>query len=290
MESYLLIEKILVAKSLQDILNIANLKSEFDRLMKQIHPDKCSLPKAHEAACKLNELRDLFEKGKVYTDDVGEFRTNGYSIDFMGNVDLLKQSFKMYTILKKMSDASSLHFHRYLPDAMEFKGNTLHVSLIQRAIPLSNLQLPQEHANWILSRMFESIAWFAQIGYVHAGFTPESIFVVPETHGIIITSFYHMVPSDFPLKTISGKYQHWYPPATFTEKRSQSSIDLELAKKVVISLLGDPSGSGIRLKKTHHPEFVDFVIQQHDDAFTTFKQYRALLDKYFEKKFYPLNV
>ena len=290
METQLLVQKILSAVALQDIVDIAHHKSDFDRLMKQIHPDRCTLPKAHEAACKLNQLRDLFEKGKVYVDDVGEFRTTGYVIDCTGDKKLLTQSLTMYKKLKGLTDSSSLHFHRYLPDSMEMKGDLLHVKLSHRAVPLLHLQLPQEHVNWILSRMLECIAWFSQIGYVHAGFIPENIFVVPETHGIIITSFYHMTPIDSPLKTVSARYQHWYPPAIFTDKIAQALIDIELAKKIAISLLGDPSGSGVRLRKTHHAEFVDFVIRQHDDAFIAFKQYRALLDRCFEKKFYVLNV
>lgn len=290
METPLLLEKILAAKSLQDILDINNLDKEFDLLIKQIHPDRCSLPKAHEATCKLNELRNVFKKGKVYGDDVGEYRTNGFTIHFSGDIALLKKSLDMYRQLKSRKDTASLHFHTYLPEHMEIKGNILYATLSHRAIPLSQLQLPQEHVNWILSRMLECVAWFAQIGYVHAGLTPESVFVVPETHGIIIPSFYHMTPLGRPLKTISGRYQHWYPASTFDKKIAQELIDIELAKKVAIYLSGDPSGSGVRLKKTHHPQFVDFVVRQHDNSFTAFTKYRALLDKYFEKKFYPLNV
>lgn len=290
MNTQLLIQKILGATTLQDVLDVSKLDQEFDQVIKQIHPDKCTLPNAHEATCKLNELRTLFKKGKVYVDDVGEYRTNGFFVEFSGDPSFLKRSLDMYTQLKSRTDSSSLHFHRYLPEYMEIKGDILSVKLSQRSIPLSQLQLPQEHVNWILSRILECVAWFAQIGYVHAGLHPESVFVVPETHGIIVTSFYHMVPVGKPLKTISGKYQHWYPASTFDTKIAQEIIDIELAKKIAIYLSGDPSGSGIRLKKTHHPEFLDFVICQHDEAFAAFKEYRNLIDTCFEKKFYPLNI
>jgi hypothetical protein len=63
-----------------------------------------------------------------------------------------------------------------------------------------------------------------------------------KTHGIIIPSFYHMTPLGRPLKTISGRYQHWYPASTFDKKIAQELIDIELAKKVAIYLSGDPSG------------------------------------------------
>lgn len=290
MEANTAIATILKAKKIEDILDVSNIKSGFDAFIKLVHPDCCSLPQAHDATSKLIALRDVFEKGKTYTDDIGQYHTNGYFADFVGDKDFLKKSLDMYRRLKSFKDPSSLHFHRYLPETMEIQGDTLHVTFLHRAVPLYSLQLPQEHVNWILSRILECIAWFSQLGYVHAGITPASVFVVPETHGIIFTSFYHMTEIDRPLKTISARYRSWYPACTFDDKKAIPLIDIELGKKVAINLLGDPSGSGVRLKKTHNNEFIDFVIRQHEDAYDTFKQYRALLDKLFEKKFYPLDL
>lgn len=290
MEAKIAIAAILKAKKLEDILDTSNMKSEFDALIKLVHPDRCSLPQAHEASSKLITLRDAFEKGTAYTDDIGRYHTNGYFAEFSGDKDFLKRSLDNYRRLKSLKDSSSLHFHRYLPETMETQGDILRITFPHRAVPLYSLQLPQEHVNWILSRMLECIAWFSQIGYVHAGITPESVFVVPETHGIIFTSFYHLTEMDRPLRTISAKYSHWYPACTFDDKMAVPLIDIELAKKTAINLMGDPSGSGVRLKKTHNNEFLDFVIRQHEDAYDAFKQYRALLDKLFEKKFYPLDI
>ena len=290
MEAKIAIKNILKAKKIEDILDTSNIKSEFDALIKLVHPDLCSLPQAHDASSKLITLREAFEKGIVYTDDIGQYSTNGYFADFTGEMDFLKKSFQNYSHLISFKDPSSLNFRRYLPETMEMKGNVLHLTFTHRAVPLYSLQLPQEHVNWILSRLLECIAWFSQIGYVHAGITPESVFVVPETHGIIFTSFYHMTEIDRRLTSISAKYRHWYPASTFDDKIALPLIDIELAKKIAIGLMGDPSGSGVRLKKTHNKQFVDFVIRQHEDAYDTFKQYRALLDKLFEKKFYPLDI
>lgn len=67
-------------------------------------------------------------------------------------------------------------------------------------------------------------------------------------------------------------------------------IDLELAKKTVIYLLGDPSGSGIRLRKTHHSTFIDFVISQSINPMDTYQQYRTLLKSNFNNVFHILNL
>ena len=113
MEAKAAIAAILKAKKIEDILDISNVKSEFDRLIKLVHPDRCSLPQAHDASSKLITLRDAFEKGTRYTDDIGQYHTNGYFAEFSGDKDFLKRSLANYKHLKSLKDTTSLHFHRY---------------------------------------------------------------------------------------------------------------------------------------------------------------------------------
>lgn len=282
-----LIQRIKKANKLSDVLDVNHFKVEFTALIKKIHPDVCKEDGAGEATAKLNKLKAEFTDGIIYTDDAGEFKSNGYFIDFMGDEKLLKQSLANYKILKAIKDD---HFHKYMPSNMENIDGMLHIKLDARAIPLVDLNLPQEHVNWILSRILEFSTWLSQSGYVHCGINPASIFIVPETHGIQVCSFYHMTKSDGRVNTISGRYQNWYPPALFATKKATSTIDLELAKKTAIYLLGDKSGSGIKLKKTHNEHFMDFVIAQHYEAFETYDTYRKMLKANFPTKFHILNI
>lgn len=282
-----LIKKIRSASKLSDIMDTGNMKTEFHRLLKMIHPDKCKEGGTGDATAKLTELKQQFIEGISYSDDAGEFKTNGYFVDFAGDEKLLKQSLGNYRSLKSIKDD---HFHKYMPSNMELIDGKLKIKLDARAVPLSGLDLPQEHVNWILSRMLEFSAWLAQSGYVHCGFNPESVFIVPETHGIQVCSFYHLTRLDSKVDTISGKYQTWYPPNLFASKKATSNIDLELCKKTAIYLLGDKSGTGIRLKKTHNEHFMDFVIEQHYTPHDTYDIYRKMLKDNFETKFHILNI
>lgn len=283
------IKKIQQAVKLQDVLSVDQLKLEFKQLMKLIHPDVCTHPDAHEAVSKLNELKGYYEHGKVYHDESGEFRTNGEFVVYEGKEEMLRTSFQNYLKLMQLNDEASLHFRQYLPKQMRFEAGTLQLSLNKRAVPLSGKKLPEKHARWVLSRLLEFVGWLNQIGYVHAGIHPENVFVVPETHGIVVTSFYHLSLKNTKLTTIAAKYRNWYPPKVFTEKRALPVIDLELSKKTIISGMGDPSGSGIRLKKTHHKGFIDFMIAQHKEPFTAYQKYRELLKRNFEAKFHRLD-
>ncbi|HSY75882.1 MAG TPA: hypothetical protein VK890_03430, partial [Bacteroidia bacterium] len=69
-----------------------------------------------------------------------------------------------------------------------------------------------------------------------------------------------------------------------------SAVDLEMVKRVAIYLLGDQSGLGVKLRKTHNADFINFLIKRDDDPYNTYKEYRELLKKNFESKFHVLNI
>lgn len=285
------IKKIISAKKIEDILDIKNIKSDYRAIMQLIHPDICKDKKATEATAKINELMNYYESGGSFVDEVGAYRTNGYWVDFVGDSDMLKWSFDNYNRFMGLKDADDKQFQKYLPISSEILSDgTYRFNFDKRAIPLSNIELPQEHVNWILNRLLEYSTYLSQKGFVHCGLNPESVFIVPETHGIQIASFYHLTKIDCRVKTISGKYVSWYPPKLLTEKIATPTIDLELSKKISIYLLGDKSGSGIKLKKTHNEKFIDFAVKQHTNAYECVTEYKQLLRDNFKKEFHLLNL
>lgn len=296
MDVTVIIPKILSAKTIADILNVSDLESEFKQIRRLIHPDICPHADAEAAFKKLYELKLIWTDGQSYLDESGEFKSNGFIARFYGTKSLLQTSLRNYDVLKaaRKSDFEHEHFQKYLPKKMEMKGDVLEVTMDKRAIPLSDLiknnPLSQEHVNWVLSRMLEFSALLNQIKYVHCGLNPESVFVIPENHGIQVMSFYHMAPLHSQVKTICGRYKNWYPTSLFSNKLSQPLIDCELAKRTAIYLLGDKSGSGIKLKKTHNKDFIDFVIKQNTDVVMAFKEYREMLKRNFPDNFHILNI
>lgn len=285
------LERILAAKHYGQIVNVQKHPQEFKELIQQIHPDVCKLPKAADATAHLNKLRDVFVEGIKYPDDAGGYVTNGYWAHWKSTEPCVKWSFENINRFAALSDTASAQFKKYLPHIATPLGNDVYqLGFEKRAIPLSGLTLPQEHANWILSRLLEYAAYLAQMEFVHCGLTPESVFIVPENHGIIISSFYHLTRIGNPVKTISAKYKDWYPPELFANKQATTAIDLQMVKKIAIYLLGDRSGIGVKLRKTCDGEFVNFLLQSDDDAFLTYGSYRLLLKNKFESKFHILNI
>jgi hypothetical protein len=288
------IEKVLNSKSVVDCFyDMNDWKFNYKKFIVLIHPDVCKLPQAQEATEKLNKFKEELESGKKHNDDAGTVSYALKTIEIIGDKALLKKSFDNYNFLMSLTDESSKHFKKYLPISGKLiSENELQFTLTFRAVPLSSLgTVEQKHANWMLSRMFEFASWINQIGYAHAGINPESIYVMPENHGMCCISFYHLTKLDTPLKTISAAYKNFYPPQVFANKKAESNIDLDLAKRTTIYLLGDKSGSGVVLRKTHENEIIDFLQKQSYVADENYKEYRTLLKKYFDtKQFHKFNV
>jgi len=288
------IEKVLKSDKPQDIFT-GDWKATYKSYSRLIHPDMCSQPNASDAMAKMNYFKDILENGVQYTDETGDFKVFEKKILYQvtdDNRKLIQKSVKNYNLLKAKTDKASVGFHRYLPESMVLEKDVLTINLKDRGIPLTGQKLPQIHVNWLFSRMFEIVLWFRNIGYSHMGMNPTTVFVVPETHGIILISFYHMNPLDQKADTISARYKMWYPTTLFIKKIATQDIDLELCKKIALYLLGDRSAAGTKLKRDTdvNQEVLTFLLTKHQNEVEDYSQYREILAKNFERKFYPLNL
>ncbi|WP_353719487.1 hypothetical protein [Dyadobacter sp. 676] len=258
---------------------------QFKDILKTIHPDKCKHPQAQEATNRLLAMHRHFTDGSPYTDDSGEFLTNDFWVKYRGEEFVIAAAKQKQ---QQVMAGAGAHLKRYMPYVWDSDRSLL---LDQRAIPLVNLTLPQEHVNWVVSRLLEfCMLLHRQLGMAHLGLTPAHVMLVPETHGIAVAGFYHAVALDSRVSTISAAYRHWYPGSLLDSKKATENADLEMVKRVGAYLLGDRSGLGNALIRTHHREFVDFLLGADDDSLSCYEKYREMLDKNFRSQFIHLNI
>lgn len=289
----LLIDTINRAKSPIEVFsNLSNWLSEYKKIVKQIHPDVCHVIGAKEALTKLNSYKDELEKGKNHIDDAGTITYNINKINIIGQQPILEVSLKNYNKLLAFKEKIDIDFQRYIPISAKLENkDSLTFDIDLRRIPISSLGiLPQCHVNWILSRMLEFAAYLYQKGYSHAGINPDSVYIEPVNHGINVISFYHMSELGKKISTASGKYLYMYPDHVKINKITTPDIDVELCKRTAIYLLGDKSGIGTCLRKTHNIPFLDFISKRHNNPVDAFLDYREMLSKNFEKKFIPFII
>ena len=202
----------------------------------------------------------------------------------------------MYLAENNFDDKSFRHFMRYMPSNLEFENETLVYRSKNKCIPLSKVirLLPENekgaHVNWIFSRMIEFVSMLESLGVTHAGLNPDSIFILPETHVIKVTSFYHVCTGK--IKTINGKYKNYYPTQLFDTKETGSYVDICLAKKTAICCLGDVSGSGVRLRldSNINQNVLNYLLTTDTDAFLSMRRWREVLDNNYVKRFVELKI
>jgi hypothetical protein len=292
MDAQALLSRILASRQPEDVFSRANFRKEYLAYLKLLHPDVCRLPGATDAVARLNLYVEQLEAARRFTDDAGPLRVlPNNQLRFEGDPALLRQSQANYERLMALRAPADLHFHKYLPSAMSWDGAHLLATPPARVVPLAGLVLPPHHVAWVLSRLLELVAWLHQSGFCHAGLNPESLALVPETHGLVGLSFYHLARLNGPLTTISGKYRLWYPDAVFADKRATPGIDLALVQRTAVCLLGDASGNGVRLRATVDERLVNFLLAPHHNAYKAFTEYRQLLRQLYPKReFHPLNL
>ncbi|MDR2951072.1 MAG: hypothetical protein LBV71_17940 [Prevotella sp.] len=275
--------------------------ADYKILAKNLHPDVNKDKDAVLAFTHLNNLKTDFERGYEFRDESGIFRSNYLVHRWEGDVDLLKKSKvnydKIIFLAKSNFNAQSFsHFMQYIPSNLDFEGNQLVYKSGYKCIPLNKAigLLPEneknKHVNWIFSRLIEFVSMLESLEVTHAGINPDSVFIIPEIHGIKVTSFYHICTDK--VKTINGKYKNYYPPYMFDTKQAGSYIDISLAKKTAICALGDVSGSGVRLRSDANvnQNVLNYLMLSETDAFHSMRTWRETLDKNFIKEFVQLSI
>lgn len=291
MEAAEIIDKVNKAVKLEDIFpDLRKGNIDHKSVIVPIHPDRCKIGGAEEAFKKVNEMLQEWKKGgKEFKDESGSFTFNGYEAVYKGDItpEILIWSGENFDQMKKRFPE---HFYKYIPLAITDTSNGTVSQFKDRAVCLSGLELPQEHVNWVLSRMLEFCVMLHDGDRVHAGLCPESVFLVPETHGIIVGTFYHLSQRGKKVGTINGKYKDWYPSELFSNKVATERIDLEMVKKIAIYLLGDRSGVGTKLRGKVNGNFLNFVLKGHSNSLEAYREYRTMLAKNFKQEFHILNI
>lgn len=292
MTAEMLIKLLLKGNNFKEVfIDISVWHDTYRSYAKLIHPDVCKLADAEKAYKQLEAYKNFADKGIVFKDDAGEARYFPDRIEFNGDIELLKLSLANYKTLITLKDDWSVKMRIFLPKCGEIKDNKLVFMLWEYGVPILALDIqPHDHVNWITNRMFAFVDWLCSVGYVHNGINPTSAIVLPEMHGLNICSFYHLKKIETKLDTVSGPYLSFYPANIFTKKLAEPSTDIALIKKTAIWLLGDKSGIGIKLKKTHNIEIINFLTRVDIDPCKAVDDHKELIKKLFERRFIVLTI
>lgn len=276
------IQNILLSNKPSDLFPKSGWRPIFNQAVILCHPDKNSSTEAGVAYEKLLKYKEILEEGIKFKDEHCTITFKDNMLTFVGEPTILKTSYDNYHLILK-SVPSNLHFHRYLPEKMELNGGELKVYLREDSVLIHNLTLEQKHVKWVLNRILEFASLLnATADWVHVGLNPNSVLICPEGHGIQIVSFYHSKKVNTKLSSVIGMlpYKNWYPSEIFANPIATSEIDLLMAKRIAIYLLGDRSGFGTSLRGKIDIDLLNFLLNFEGDVRDTYLRYQDLLNKY----------
>jgi len=326
-------ERILSATIPAQVFGDGDYKENFQRLRSHWHPDKNPHPEAVTVFNKiisLGAVAKVMEEGlrgtefKTFTYGRESFRYlakypfalgvmycgTGQVLFELADTDLDLAKRYADTVLRRIQPSSrhpelSGQFKPLLPEweDMTQDGGKLHirVGLMENLIPLSALlayrkdRVEPVHAAWICSRMLNCATYCQHLGLVNNAFTLDSFFVDPQSHaGFDIGGWFFSADIGGRLAALPQENLELYPPAALREKRAESRADLFMIKRTVARLLGDPTGTGLKLSAAENPRaLVEWVCRPPlKDALAEYRHWEAdiLTASFGKKKFSVFGI
>ncbi len=155
---------------------------------------------------------------------------------------------------------------------------------------------------WIWRRLLIALDFAHSNGVIHGCVLPPHILIHPEEHGVMLIDWSYAVldPANTHawIKAISSPYRAWYPAEVFAREEPRPGLDLYMASKCMIDLLGgDPQAQTM-------PESVPWQIQNHlrgcllprshqrlQDAHILRQEFDELLERLWgPRRFHPFSM
>jgi len=278
--------------------DLKDWKTEYMRLIKQLHPDVCKEAGAGNAVNKLNDYKTQMENGYKVFDGISDI-TFGldnkvtYNCDTKNpiNLSLYKNDRQQRHIYKSNSTGN---LSQYIPEneLQTILNSTTLYQTNDFCLPLEYFmkdKLSEDHVNWIYSRIMEFITAYHFMGYCYLNINPMNIWIRPKNHGVYITGFYYSVKANTQVRAYNLAIKNSYPSIMFRTKTAEKFYDIEMAKNLACRLLGDPTGQGSSLKGKIKDDLFKYYTSSEDDSIDSYLNFRNILAKNFEKKFVELK-
>jgi hypothetical protein len=189
--------------------------------------------------------------------------------------DLMANEARILSHLRASENYETLrHFVSQLIDSFSYQeeatGIVRRVNVIAYIEGLYSLQEVREaypkgidpkDMAWIWRRLLIALGFVHNNKVIHGCIIPPHVMIHPEEHGVVLVDWSYAVldptTTEERISAISGEYREWYPAEVFTKEVPTPSLDVCMAAKCMIDLLG-----GNPHKRTM-PETVPWRIQNY---------------------------
>ncbi len=259
------------------------MRRAFKRLAVLWHPDVCADPRATEVFAHLVRLRDAalgpvrpaspntrVLRTKDGRDlglsplstlplDTGELLVGRHSLTWVyraDTADLARSGADLITGFRFADDRMRSQMAPFLPTLdrripLEGGGEALVMARHPDEVLLADLirvrgAVPPEHAAWIGSGLLNIACWLGWAGIVHGAIGPETVLISPETHTVRLMGGWGFATRTGTRPTaLPGRTLALAPRLTVRGEVVDARLDLELIRRTLREVLGDPTGAGL---------------------------------------------
>lgn len=82
---------------------------------------------------------------------------------------------------------------------------------------------------WIWRRLLVALDFAHRNGIIHAGVTPDAIWLNPETHGLVLTNWVHASINQSLIRSMNMDWEEWYPLEVLNKSLPMPGLDFYMA-------------------------------------------------------------
>ncbi len=138
---------------------------------------------------------------------------------------------------------------------------------------------------WMWRRVLHVLGFVHRAGIMHGAALPAYIQIEPVEHKLALIGFGFSAREGEALRAISQPYAAWYPPEVFAKQAPTPALDLQLAARTMLYLIGaDPLGEPIHrlldpeLSMYFRQFYADDPQQRPQDAWQALAEFDAIIE------------
>ena len=154
-------------------------------------------------------------------------------------------------------------------------------------------KMDARHVAWLMSRLLELACCMEVTGRVHNGLTLDSVFVSPYWHSVaLLGGWWYAVDAGRPMIAIPPAVSAVIPKSILMSKHAENRTDLESIRAIGRGALGDPSGSGLRLRADVPEPFANWLrLPAPKSAIDDYTHWQTVLtDSFGPRRFIKLSI
>lgn len=144
---------------------------------------------------------------------------------------------------------------------------------------------------WMFRRILIALHIVAPTRVVHGALLPEHILIEPDKHGVVLIDWKHSVSIGQRIRSIPKGRKDWYPKDVRSRKSADQSVDIYMAAKCMVHLMGGEMALPSVLRAFFRGCSQEESIHRPESALSVLQDFDALIERMWgPRRFRPFKM